>query len=46
VEARFESKCAACGEQIHEGDEIVRDSESAEWLHEDCAEVVEEDEGG
>lgn len=37
TEATYRSKCAACGEWIEEGDQIVPD-EDGEWLHERCAE--------
>jgi hypothetical protein len=38
VQAEFRSKCAACGEWIEEGDEIVVD-EDGNWVHEDCIDV-------
>lgn len=34
-EAKFESKCPACGEVIAEGDEIVADDDG-EWVHLEC----------
>lgn len=37
VEAQFRSKCAACGEWIEEGDEVVK-GEDGEWVHLDCEE--------
>ena len=39
VEAEFRSKCAACGEWIEEGDEIVFD-EDGNWIHEECEAVA------
>jgi hypothetical protein len=35
VEAEFESKCPACGDTIHVGDEIVADVDG-EFVHLDC----------
>lgn len=34
MEAQYRSKCAACGEWIEEGDELVLDED--EWIHEGC----------
>lgn len=36
-EAEFRSKCAACGEWIEAGADIVRDGDG-EWIHEECDE--------
>jgi hypothetical protein len=36
-EAEFRSKCAACGEWIEPGDDIVLDDDE-EWIHEECEE--------
>lgn len=33
--AEHESKCAACGDTIHVGDEIVLDADD-DWVHVDC----------
>lgn len=33
--AEFRSKCAACGDTIEEGDEIVVDIDG-DWVHVDC----------
>lgn len=35
--AEFHSKCAACGDDIDEGDEIVLDPDD-DWIHVDCEE--------
>lgn len=35
IKAEYESKCAACGSEIHVGDEIV--TLDGEWVHIDCA---------
>jgi alpha-D-ribose 1-methylphosphonate 5-phosphate C-P lyase len=35
VVAEYESKCAACGEWILEGDEIVPDDDG-DWIHAEC----------
>jgi hypothetical protein len=37
-EAEFRSKCAACGEWIEEGDEIVADDDE-NWVHKECADA-------
>jgi hypothetical protein len=34
--AEYRSKCAACGEWIEPGDEIVLDDDEVEWIHADC----------
>lgn len=34
-EAQHRSKCAACGEWIEEGDEIVR-NDDGDWVHIEC----------
>jgi hypothetical protein len=36
TQAEWESKCAACGDWIYEGDWIIKD-EDENWIHEDCA---------
>lgn len=36
-EATRRSKCAACGEWIEEGEQIVL-HEDGDWIHEECAE--------
>jgi hypothetical protein len=36
VPSSYETKCAACGDDIECGDMIV--CEDGEWIHEDCAE--------
>lgn len=37
MEAERESKCAACGEWIEEGDPIER-NDDGDWVHEHCVE--------
>lgn len=33
MEATYESKCAVCGDAIHEGDEIGFDEDAQDWVH-------------
>lgn len=35
--AHWESKCAACGDTIHQLDIIVKDDDD-NWIHEECLE--------
>lgn len=37
VYAAFPGTCHACGGEIEEGDEIVRDDEDESWIHEGCS---------
>lgn len=34
-EAQFDSKCAACGDMMHEGDLIIRTIDG-DFIHKDC----------
>lgn len=36
--ATYESRCAYCDEEVHEGDVIELLAESQEWVHLECAE--------
>lgn len=39
VKAQFDGVCEACGGNIEaEFDDIVKDDDSGEWIHEECAE--------
>lgn len=42
IEARFDSKCKGCGEQMYEGDRIAYDAEERAAYCEDCGEIEEE----
>jgi hypothetical protein len=40
VQARFPSKCPACGGHIKPGNKVARNVSTAKWVHVRCREVV------